>query len=464
MRKLLLFPLVLAFFASCVTDDLQPETTPPQTDPYAVPLEDALSEMYSLMGDIYGPATRSSRPKIVFVETVTSSHYGEQTRSTPILAEKLAYVVNFEDEGGFAVLGADIRMPSVICITESGSLTVDNIFNDTPNDGLVTDGGYPTEDEDAPDVKSDPDDSGGPQVEVVPELFIGGLIRDALPGLVIDDVDNSNPDETINGHPVRKPGTENDGNPGVPVYGPWTQDKKIGPLLTTKWHQLESFNKEKSNRPTGCVTVAVAQIVAYNEKPATSYFNVTSSWQDLRAADYSNEQNWDAHESSDIAKIMRSMALGMNAHYNYVGSGGTFIWPIRAEEYMRDKLGYSNANRHKGYDSSVINKMLKNYKPVFIAARERKTLSGHAWVIDGYLKQARTMTIRYSKSGRVEELSGGWREFVHCNFGWGGSSDGYYVHEIFNTNTGPSFNEAGVDATRSTGTDEYVKNFRIIEY
>lgn len=55
----------------------------------------------------------------------------------------------------------------------------------------------------------------------------------------------------------------------------------------------------------------------------------------------------------------------------------------------------------------------------------RKYVDGHAWLIDG--------------------LRG---EYVHCNFGWNGVCDGFYLSGVFDTTKGPTStvgpNEGGI--------------------
>ena len=47
--------------------------------------------------------------------------------------------------------------------------------------------------------------------------------------------------------------------------------KKVGPLLTTEWHQDYPFNrytpiKGKKHAPAGCVPIAIAQVVNYHQR------------------------------------------------------------------------------------------------------------------------------------------------------------------------------------------------------
>lgn len=64
-------------------------------------------------------------------------------------------------------------------------------------------------------------------------------------------------------------------------------------------------------------------------------------------------------------------------------------------------IGYTNATKHVGYDENDIVPMILAGKPVFIAAISG-VVDGHAWVIDGIMRQ--------SKGSETREL-------LHCNWG-----------------------------------------------
>ncbi len=94
---------------------------------------------------------------------------------------------------------------------------------------------------------------------------------------------------------------------------------------------------------------------------------------------------------------------------------------------------------------------------------------GHAWVIDGAMAQHNMQTIAYPPDARnpYGRTSTGvlWRrQLLHCNFGWGGHCDGYYVEDVFNLKKGPVFIEEGNGD--GGGSDDYHYDwcYRIIEY
>jgi hypothetical protein len=262
-------------------------------------------------------------------------------------------------------------------------------------------------------------------------------------------------------------------SPSIPTYeyGDWTDaDDKIGPLLTTKWHQSAPFNNECpvmifkcEKAPAGCVPIALAQIIAFNEQPATSFFGVSSTWDELKnyTLDKETKTASDLSIEDDLATIARTIGIFCLAQYNFLFSGGTFAWPVNAESCMKD-FGYSDTKRYEGYKADKIEEMLNAGKPVFIAAVSGLA-NGHAWVIDGSVNQ--TQEVKVYRDGEYCETFENDRYLIHCNFGWGGFCDGYYFHDVFDLNNGPVAKDGTDDRYKDeTRNRDYDCWFRIITY
>jgi hypothetical protein len=269
-------------------------------------------------------------------------------------------------------------------------------------------------------------------------------------------------------------------SPHIPTitreYGDWTDtEEKIGPLLTTHWHQYAPFNqKNESLRPSGCVTIAVAQIIAQREYPATSFFGVTSTWDELKSYNPSDpvyvglSDDVKTRIENDIATVVRHIYLGVKAKPNYGGSGGTFAWPADAKKYMKKKLGYGGAKKYESYKASKIDAMIDAGKPVFIGAVSGPLdifcgIDGHAWVIDGSVHQTQEVKV-YSDGEYCTTLEND-RYLIHCNFGWTNAKcSGYYTHDVFDLTEGPVAVEDGDNIKDETDNAHYDKCFRIITY
>ena len=76
----------------------------------------------------------------------------------------------------------------------------------------------------------------------------------------------------------------------------------------------------------------------------------------------------------------------------------------------------------------------------------RSAYGSHAWVIDGYMERhERKIRVGSDGSRSIEKENVRSQQLVHCNWGWGGSCDGYYVSGAFNLKNGPTETEPGDD-------------------
>ncbi len=114
-----------------------------------------------------------------------------------------------------------------------------------------------------------------------------------------------------------------------------------------------------------------------------------------------------------------------------------------------------NATSQKSYNEEQIIAALRAGNPVFGRgnAGEKKILwwtkytNGHAWVYDGCIRSVVESKPSY---------------FVHCNWGWGGYKNGYYLSKVFNTADGADIYESG-DVQTGNGYDfKYNLEYSII--
>ncbi len=438
-RSALMVSLALLLF-SCV---IEPEITPepvPEPDPYAVPLDEALNGMYDLMDVLYGHETRASERRVASVETFKPQQ--EQTRAANLTTG--AYVVNFEGGNGFAVLGATRATDPVICITENGSLSAEDLirverqllagppegseipwmsYRDIHNFGFGPAGN--PEPFDITDYNIDWE-AGDERFEDTGDFLVGAT-QDFAAQLVVSIL-RYPADDTW--------GLSGDANSSTTTTtGPWVDLESIGPLIETDWHQGAPFNNNcpvniiagipigTTRTAAGCVAIAMAQIFAYNEKPSPSFFGVTSTWAELKNHTYRADDI--SKQAKDIAKII--YAIGKGVSMDYGTESGTSA--AAAKRYMKNKLSdYSDVKKYESYKEEVIRDMLDHRRPVFISGWH-KLFAGHAWIIDGILKQRQTTTtITTTSTGRTTKETQKYRTLVHYEFGWGGNKcNGYYL-------------------------------------
>ena len=190
----------------------------------------------------------------------------------------------------------------------------------------------------------------------------------------------------------------------------------ISPLIKTQWNQNTPYNnncpvESGVNCPTGCVATATAQIMYYHKWPET--FN----WDAMKTS-YTSEDTGDAVEA--VAKLMAD--VGEKVYMQY-GAESSSAHDMDACEALRIRYGYSENTNYierscytaKGWDEVIYNELAAN-RPVFyggLSASSGQGIGGHAFILDGY----------QAKDGVG---------YFHVNWGWGGSSDDYFLISVLN--------------------------------
>ena len=112
---------------------------------------------------------------------------------------------------------------------------------------------------------------------------------------------------------------------------------------------------------------------------------------------------------------------------------------------------------------------MKNRRPVYCRGEYTKNNEqfGHAWVVDGYSKREREVTI-ITKTGymdpevRVRPQSA---YFFHINWGYCGLYDGYYYTGVFDMAARQGYNMIiDTNLNINNGTVAYSQNIRYISY
>lgn len=217
-------------------------------------------------------------------------------------------------------------------------------------------------------------------------------------------------------------------NPDPDRYlsAPQKAKSAIAPMVTTKWNQSAPFNNmcplNGTRRcVTGCVATAMAQIVNYHKLPAgkgtgsasvtynnTTYTfdfaNETFDWANM-LDEYSGSSYTDA-QANAVAKLMFACGVSVNMSY---GTGASGAATSNVATALVNNFGFDKGVRviYRQYYTlsdwnNLVYDQLKEYGPVQVSGRNDE--GGHSFVCDGY------------NPG----------DFFHINWGWGGSSDGYF--------------------------------------
>ena len=224
--------------------------------------------------------------------------------------------------------------------------------------------------------------------------------------------------------------------PAQDVQDAWQELKKsqakntlaivVSPLLTSTWNQTKFYNQyspQDENSPSGydgrvpngCVAVAMGQILYYYRYPErgtgqhtnyTDYGNFT--------VNFSNETfNYEVMEdalsgyNNEVAKLIFDCATSVDMMYAPDGSGAysenvpsalSTYFDYSPDAQYSSKWGTNNS-QWRNYLKSDLNQN----QPVYYSGHSND--GGHAFVCDGYNSD----------------------NHFHFNFGWGGSSNGFYA-------------------------------------
>lgn len=327
----------------------------------------------------------------------------KQTRSTNDV-DTAVYLVNYND-GGFAMLGADDRLPSLFAISEEGSLQWSDFEE---NEGLA-------------------------------------LYMDYMTHAIAEA---SKYDTTEEVECVEAYASETE-----PEY-PYLYEK-CSPLLgkyVRLWSQQDPYNSycpyitnaqgKEERSLVGCVMIACGMYLSYYQYPfsivSDNLGTVTLSWRKM-LQDGGNDNLYKL-----LATLGESNFLKANPKI-----GSTSASQDSIPKTLK-KLNYSlnsEYTRFKQFNqNSVLSLLGITYKyvgslgyftpqpggPVVITGwsdinGNSSNRAGHCWIIDGYVKNKM----------RVDNgLVGDYETLLHCVWGWSGSCNGYYNWEIQNSFTG----------------------------
>ena len=266
-----------------------------------------------------GMNTRSQSRKVKSVETLNQS-----TRSAS--PESAFYIVNYENNEGFALLSADKRLEPVFAISEEGSMNLsDTIYNK----------------------------SLAYYIRGI-ESYAGAIPTGPNYPWTLDSLKIEKPDDKITVLCQPLLGTANTGS--------------ILPLF----HQRSPFNKycftpEGKEAPTGCAPLAAGTLMAYYEWPPK--YTERLDWTAMKAD--RNHDSW--------AKLFRWLGSENCMHTEYYEnvSETKSKWFIPAFRNMGYKDMYLDH-----FTIEKANAELQRGKPLFVFGKD-SVKGGHVWIIDG---------------------------------------------------------------------------------
>lgn len=209
-----------------------------------------------------------------------------------------------------------------------------------------------------------------------------------------------------------------------------TNLRDVPPLIQAHWNQPYPWNAkcpEDPNGPgghvvVGCVAVSMAQVMHYWSFPEYGsgehgyyYGNYGYIYANFGNTfyDFDNMPNNVATEASQTllfhCGVAVDMMYGPNGSGAYVGCDWYYPCATSAmkEHFLYNtELDFLEKNDYTDSEwKDILHIELDNGRPMVYRGYRASPPGGHAWNIDGYQGQ----------------------DHFHCNWGWGGSSDGYFT-------------------------------------
>lgn len=332
--------------------------------------------------------TRSSDRKVKSAEVFVAK---PATRSAEDV-EVSFYLINYENNKGFAMVSTDSRATPVYAYSDEGNLNPEDFET---NPGL--------------------------------KIFLEGSIENY-------QIEVANYDDRL---PIELPDSSllDLGKVRIVEYdGGLFYEKKEQEviskekLLTTCWSQRSPYGDACPNGIGGCGPVAAAQIMAYHKYPVqrSSY---VYDWTAMTVCDTLVAGTTGA---TDVAALIRHIGIEADAEYR---DGETAIRTAKMDDTFRS-FSYSCSNP-SSYDTSRVMSNVDVMRPVFIVGDDG--VDGHAWVIDGYnyIRYRTSYYYTYEPYDRYDTFITSSFIYFHCNIGWGTHRDyrtynnGYYYSYSF---------------------------------
>ena len=395
MRKIIVFILVALSLAACekdyhqVTDSTVLENVVKNNK---VSLKQALLYAENSVNGI-SPTTRSAERKVKSTEIYVAKPATRSAEST----EVSFYLINYEDNEGFAMVSTDSRATPVYAYSDEGNLTAED-FDTNP----------------------------------FLEIFIEGSIENyQIEVASYDDREPIDLPDSIYGDIRDLPIVEYKG--GLYYRGLYTKTINKNELLTTYWHQNAPYGNSCPGKVAGCGPIAAAQIMAYHKHP-TQHYGHTYNWDAMTATTTLSAETIGAISAAELI-----YDIGFAAGINYPDETGVNIY------HLRNTFGFFNyncaelpdLNVSSNYDIDRVVENINDELPVLISGYPASGV-GHAWVIDGCRHQSTSEVYFNVNTFAIFETNViNSSTYFHCNLGWGPShidqtyNNGYYYSNSF---------------------------------
>ena len=372
---------MLFFMCSCSVEDTLCQESKSDIQKYFISKEAALDIADKVLGTHVSNRSVSGNPCVEYV--TRNNEFSHSTRSLTDISDTLAYVINYPNESGFVIVSSSSHVYPVLAYSNEGNFS---FSNDVSKINFIDN--------------------------------IGAYLEEA-------DINASYSvgDNDIDGCYV------------------------ISPMVKTCLNQRSPWNKyvieEHPGCPVGCVAVATALVMTHSKYslsyhgtnfPLKSIVDAIASEEEGTSDDnalspkrigglitlppflpeYSYEQAVDS-----MAKLLYWIGKDVNMNYSTTGSGAM----SRDAYNLCVDLGFTIPSGFASFDILELTQYLSDGHIVYIRGRDYEKNEGHAWVSDGcnYCVDLDGTTIINT--------------YIHCDWGWGGSCNGYYSGSVFSASS-----------------------------
>lgn len=365
----LTFLVAMGMAGGCDDHEL-PQCDEVGAETHLIEVDQAIERGKAALGDLDGLTRSSSLDMSVIRLGQNTSTRGDNDAET----YNGYYLINYGDDGGFAILGADDRLPAVLAYSDEGHLSLEDVEG---NEGLAS--------------------------------FMNSLVSINRPVV---------PDTLVPALPF---------NTNIPLHiYPLSQQKGRLPRAIRAWHSGYPYNREAFH---GDTTKHLTQ-VAISSAQIAAYFRYAGSGCEY---DWNKIHNWNPLKSDDdggtCALLDRFSTQCVEEDYMPDNP-----WYERYDCWFRS-LGYSclpeeispayTTYPYYGSSEDMVEDLRNGYLLQVCGYRIGDTTERDmetTWVIDGYIEYKADMIPVWHLMSSLGQYI-----LIHVAWGKGGKNDGYYI-------------------------------------
>ena len=403
MKKAFFLPLLPLLMWSCAQDDapLMPDSEAPA---------EAIASHIRSAADVLGIAAKAAEMKAptsrsgevrVDAKSLFAIHANDSRSDS---SDPLMYAVDFEDNEGFVIISAPKDVEPILFIADEGNY-ISNETRQNENFQFFL-------------------DNAKDYVQATSSYGIGSGItigKDTLKRLYYYD--------TL----------------GVADGTFWQV-----PSVKVSWNQGWPENMFCPGKYAGCGPIAIAQIMSFckNNTPLTlTYTNhdvssISLNWDSLLqhkksstiytpSASYIQSHYSECEASTEdhknLGRLVRETGYRANANYKDSGTSTSTTNVLRTTKNL---LPYNSISEYHNYESlNLFNEIASSSTIALVFGIREDDYAGHFWISDAV--QQFTYEITYYEMDVMQWRKREIERFIHCNWGWGGNSNGFCLEGIF---------------------------------